>query len=620
MNTDRNNFRKAFAYEAGLMALFLSGLAAHFVGIIPPESEKIVLGLMGIIGLIPVARSAWQSILQKKINVDLLATVALFFSFISGEWVSMIFINLMLTSARALDLYTKRRSRISLESLAKMKPSQARIVKDGKIELVPLTKVKIGDFVSVNLGEQIPTDGTVVKGEATVDQSSLTGESMPVLRTVNDMVLSATVISSGNLIVRAERIGDETTFERMIKLVESAQEAKTRMKTMAERFAAWYISLMLIVAFGLFAITRDVKLVLSVVLVVCADDIAIAIPLAYITGIGTAARQGIIVKGADFLEGFSKITTLIVDKTGTVTLGKLIVKNMQPLGGVERSKILELSGVVCKGSTHPISKAIVKFVEQQDITLGDSESFEEKEGRGIRGFVDDTEVLIGRLEFMKEHGIYPSIEATTSIQKEEEEANNVTLVAVNGTIAGMFALADEMREDIHSTISILKQQGIKETIMLTGDNEIVARTVAKNAGIDTYYAGLLPENKVSILAKYLGPQKTVAMVGDGVNDAAVLARADIGIAMGGIGSDAAIESADVVLMQDDFKKIIDLRNIAKNVLNVAKSNFVIWAVVNTIGLFLVFTGVLDPPKAAAFNFLTDFIPIANSLRLFYYKK
>ncbi len=620
MDTDHNNFKKAFTYEAGLIILFSSGLVGHFIRIIPPESEKIVLGLMGVIGLIPVARSAWQSILQKKINVDLLATVALFFSFISGEWVSMIFINLMLTSARALDLYTKRRSRISLESLAKMKPSQARIVRDGKTEIIPLNKVKIGDLVSVNLGEQIPTDGIVVKGEATVDQSSLTGESMPVLRTVNDMVLSATVVSSGNLVVKAERIGNETTFERMIKLVESAQEAKTRMKTMAERFAAWYISLMLIVAFGLFAITQDVKLVLSVVLVVCADDIAIAIPLAYITGIGTAARQGIIVKGADFLEGFSKITTLIVDKTGTVTLGKLIVKNMQSLEATDRSKVLELSGVVCKGSTHPISKAIVKFVEQQGITLGDPENFEEKEGRGIRGLVHDTEVLVGRLEFMEERGIHPSEEAMSAIEKEQAEANNVTLIAVNGIIAGMFALADEMREDIHSTISALKQRGVKETIMLTGDNEVVARTVAKNAGIDTYYAGLLPENKVSILAKYLGPKKTVAMVGDGVNDAAVLARADIGIAMGGIGSDAAIESADVVLMQDDFKKIIDLRNIAKNVLNVAKSNFVIWAVVNTIGLFLVFTGVLDPPKAAAFNFLTDFIPIANSLRLFYYKK
>lgn len=619
MNTERFNFTRAFLVEGLLFSIFIVGLALHYAGLLTPQYEKIVLATIGAIGIIPVIKSAWKSILEKQISVDLLATIALLFSFLSGQWGSMLFINLMLTSARVLDLYTKRRARISLESLAKLKPSQARVIRDEVPSLVPIAEVIVGDLIVINLGEQVPVDAIIIKGEAALDQSSLTGESVPVSKTIGERVLSATVVVSGNIIVRTERIGEETTFERMIKLVESAQDAKTRMKTLAERFASWYIGIMLVVASGLYLITKDVNLVLAVVLVVCADDIAIAIPLAYITGIGTAARRGIIVKGADFLEGFSKITTLIVDKTGTVTMGKLVIMDVQIWGDIPELKVLELSGTICKGSTHPISKAITQYVLAKHIAISEPNNFEEKGGRGIHGVKDGFEILVGRLEFLKEQGVVPTDIELTAINVSTSHANNVTLVSINGKIAGMFGLADEMRESVPSTISALKRRGVKETVMLTGDNAIVAKAMAEHAGIDTYYADLLPENKVSILARYIKPENKVAMVGDGVNDAAVLARADIGIAMGGIGSDAAIESADIVLMKDDFSKILELRNISDSVLRVAYQNFGIWAVVNAIGLYFVFTRVLDPSGAAAYNFATDFIPIINSLRLFYYK-
>lgn len=619
MTINRPNFKKTFFIEIALFAFFLGGLGLHAAELIPTRFEVFVLAAIGFIGLIPVAKSAWESILEKKVNVDLLATIALFFSFLSGEWGSMLFINLMLTSARLLDLYTKRRSRISLESLAKLKPSRARVIRRGQTLLVPLTEVVIGDLVSVNLGEQIPVDGFVTKGSATVDQSSLTGESIPVLRSVNELVLSATVVVSGNIIVETERVGDETTFERMIKLVETAQNAKTRMKTVAERFASWYIGIMLVVAGVLYFFTKNVPLVLSVVLVVCADDIAIAIPLAYITSIGAAARRGIIVKGADFLERFSKITTLIVDKTGTVTMGKLAVRDTRSFGKTSPKKILKLVGAVCRGSTHPISRAIVQYIENQDISFDEPDHFEEKEGRGIQATKDGVDILVGRLEFLREKGIVPTEEVVVAIKEVESQANNVTLVAIDNEIVGLFGLADEIRGDIRSTITALKRRGVTETVMLTGDNEIVARAVAEYAGIGKYYAGLLPENKVDVLAQYLNKNKTVAMVGDGVNDAAVLARADIGIAMGGIGSDAAIESADIVLMKDDFEKLLELGDIAQRVLRVAYQNFMIWGIVNAIGLYFVFNGTLDPSKAAAYNFITDFIPIFNSLWLFHYR-
>lgn len=639
MNNGHREFKTSLRFEIFIITLFLLVSGFYASNFIPADLTILVLGTVGFIGLIPVAKSAWVSLRRKKVNVDLLASIALFFSFISGEWGSLLFINIMLAAARILDLYTKQRVSISLERLAKLKPVKARVIESADSEPVgltawpqtlgrrqrtveiPLSEVKVGDLVVVNLGEQIPVDGIVFQGSATVDQSSLTGESMPVLRTVNEAVFSATIVVSGNIIVRAEKIGAETTFELMIKLVEASQDAKTRMKTLAERFASWYIVIMLIVSIVLFVATRNVPLVLAVVLVVCADDIALAIPLAYIIAIGTAARRGIIIKSADFLDSVAKMTTLIVDKTGTLTLGKLSVKNVYPFGGIDLAQVLELACSICDRSSHPVSKAIVHHAKENGTVCKAPNHFKEVEGRGIIGAgINNEKIILGHPDFLKEQNIPFTDEVSAAIANGVAQSNNITLLALNGSVIGIFALADEIRNTVVDTISALKKSGIKKVVMLTGDNEGVAKNIAERLGIDKYYSKLLPEHKVLVLKEHLGKGGTVAMVGDGVNDAAVLTRADIGIAMGGIGTDAAIESADIVLMQDDFGKIIELRGLAKKVLAVARGNFAIWALVNGVGLYFVFTGVFDPSKAAAYNFLTDFIPIANSLRLFRYRR
>lgn len=621
MGNDRSNFKRALSFEVALVVLFLLTFGVYVLGLLPAQLKGEIFGFVGFVGFVPVAKSAWESLREKKINVNLLASIALFFSFVSGEWGSMLFINLMLTAARILDIYTKRRVSISLESLAKLKPVKARVQRGKESLEVPLSEVVVGDLVVVNLGEQIPVDGIVYQGNATVDQSSLTGESMPVLCAVNDKVFSATIIASGNIIVRAERIGAETTFELMVKLVEASQDAKTRMKTLAERFASWYIGIMLTVSFVLYMATRDTRLVLAVVLVVCADDIAIAIPLAYIIAIGTAAKHGIIIKSADFLEQAGRITTLIVDKTGTLTLGKLTVSSVRAFGNASLPLVLELAGAICGRSTHPVSKAIVSYVKENGLTTVAPDNFQEVEGRGIIGTISaDKKIVLGRPDFLEERGIQFEDEVARAVTNGIEESHNITLLALNGKIVGLFALADEIREGVFETAIALKKSGVKEMVMLTGDNEGVAKNIAERMGIDKYYSRLLPEHKVLVLEDYIGKKgRTVAMVGDGVNDAAVLTRADIGIAMGGIGTDAAIESADIVLMQDDFTKILELRGLAKKVFGVVKGNFAIWAVVNGIGLYFVFTHALGPSGAAAYNFLTDFIPIANSLRLFNYR-
>lgn len=619
MDAAQNNFKRSLRVEVAFLAVFVLAFGAHILGFIPREFEVGIIGVIAFVGLIPVAKSALESLREKRINVDLLATIALFFSIITQEWISVLFINMMLSAARILDIYTRRRVHNSLKSLAKIKPIFARVIRDEETIDIPVSEVRTGDLVLVNLGEQIPVDGHITKGSATVDQSSLTGESVPVLLEEGNKVLSATVVVSGNITIHTEKVGAETTFERMIKLVESSQSAKSRIKTLAERFASWYIGIMLVVSVVTYIITGDTRLVLALVLVVCADDIAIAIPLAYVAAIGTAARRGIIIKSADFLEQAAKITTLIVDKTGTLTMGHLVVRNAHSWGETPLPQVVQICGGLCNRSTHPVAKAILRYALENNIHCGTPVDVTEVEGRGIIGVSEGNKIVLGRHEFLHEQGVTMSDDVERAIAEEELRGNNATLIALNGEIVGLFALADEVRAGVAETITALEKSGIRETIMLTGDNAGVAKAIAERTGIDKYYPGLLPENKVSILAKYLGHGRTVAMVGDGVNDAAVLTRSDVGIAMGGIGSDAAIDSADIVLMKDDFPKLLELRNIARKVIAVVQQNFIIWAIVNTVGLYFVFTGVFDPTRAAAYNFLTDFIPIANALRLYRYR-
>ena len=617
MNISRPSANTELRSEIFIIILFVLVSLLYAGHLIPSPFIVWVVGATGVVGLIPVAKSAMVSLREKKINVDLLASIALFFSFITAEWGSLLFINIMLASARVLDVYTKRRMNMSLESLAKMKPSKARVIRGENTIELPISEIVEGDLIAVNLGEQVPVDGTVVKGTATIDQASLTGESMPVLRTTDEAVFSATIVVSGNIIVRAERIGRETTFERMVKLVEASQNAKTRMKTLAEKFASWYIGGILLISIVIYAITGNTALVLSVVLVVCADDIAIAIPLAYIVAIGTAARRGIIVKSADFLEQMARVTTLIVDKTGTLTLGKLVVREMQTFNDINEGEALAFAQALGKRSTHPISKAIVLSAKNKNVPAYTLATFEEVEGRGIKGMGEnENQFVLGRPDFLEEEGVVFDETVAQAIADGIAKNNNITLLSLNKNVVALFALEDEVREGVAETVSTLREGGVKEFIMLTGDNEGVAKKISQRMGIDSYRANLLPEQKLSALEEYVGKEgRTVAMVGDGVNDAAVLTRADVGIAMGGIGTDVAIESADVVLVQDDFKKIAELQTIAKKVLSVARQNFTLWAVVNGIGLYFVFSGVFDPSKAAAYNFLTDFLPIANSLRL-----
>ena len=593
-----------------LVVLLLEGLIGLNIDISNP-----LLSTVAIIGTLPVLWSAIKVIFSRKISIDLLASIALIFSLIQHEWLSAIFINLMLTSARLLLAYNEARARKNLEHLLKLKPKNIKIKTEEGVTEINYSDLKVGDIVIVDLGERVPVDGVVLFGVASLDESSLTGESIPVNKTVGDEVLSSGLIVSGNLMIRTEKVAGDTTLEKIIKMVEQAQIDKPDIHTVAEKFATWYLAIIFLGTIILYFFTQSLGLILAVLLVVCADDIAVAMPLTFLSAVSFSARKGIIIKGASFLEALRDVKVIFVDKTNTLTKGKLRVERFVS-ASENQDQILKYISTCAALSDHPISKAIVIFFSGLGKKAKMPDSFSEVSGNGIRATFDKKEVVFGKQSFLETNKVKILPEVLTEVGREEERGFNVTFVAHDGNYIGYFVIADEIKGNIKESMEELKSLGVERIIMLTGDNERVAKRIKEVTGITDYYANLLPEQKLDHIKNSLSDKYKVAMIGDGINDAAALSLSDVGIAMGGLGSDVAIESADVVLARDDFSRVPEMIKISKYVMKIAEQDFVIWGITNIFGLVLVFMGILGPTGASAYNFLTDFLPLINSTRVF----
>lgn len=594
-------------FDAFILVLILSSLFLLKYGM--------VIKTVVVIATIPVVLSALYSIKNRKVSIDLLASIALIVSLIEKEWISAAFINLMITSARMFARYVQIKSHSALQGLLKAKPTKATVERNGKVLDIPIEEVVVGDKVVVELGEKIPVDGIVEKGEAMIDQSSLTGESIPVFKKEGDKVLSFTTVVSGNLTILVEKIGGETAFEKIIKLIENSQGRKAGVETTGDIFSKWYIFITIVVSLAIYLYSGNVNLVLSLLLVSCADDIAVAIPLALSTALTHSALHGAVVKGGSFIEEISKVKVIFFDKTGTLTMGKLAVEKVFAFDGNSEKDVLALAGTASLLSHHPVAMAIADYAQKKNDKVDEPEKMEEIMGRGIMAENNGEKIMTGKPSFFEERGITTSKEQMYIIDEERDKGFNITLVARNEKLVGFVVLADTIRPNLKNVIAELKKLGVEKTVMLTGDNEKIAERVAKEIGIDEFYANLLPEQKTQYLEECMKNYK-VAMVGDGVNDAPCLAIADIGIAMGAIGSDSAIESADIAMMRDDLSQIPELIRISRRTLSTIKQNLIMWGVINVVGFALVFSGILMPAGAAAYNFTTDFIPILNSLRLF----
>ncbi len=599
-----------------LICLVLFGLLVTWIGV---PGGKTVLLILAVIGGIPTIWSGLLSVLEeRRISIDTFNMLALLVTYGMVDAASAGFIVLMLQSASILEWNTRRRASRAVSELLSLRPERATIEqKNGELQDISVHDVHKGDVVLIREGERIPVDGVIVSGSASIDASSMTGESAFQEKSIGDDVLGITVVVRGHVRVKATSVGEDSTVERMVKIVEAAEKNKSKTHLMADRFAQIFLPLVLLGGIGVYFLTHNMTTVIAYFLVACADDIAVSIPLAFSAALGQAARNGIIIKGGKWLETFAQIKTFVLDKTGTLTYGAFSIRDAHIEPGIEESVFWRSVAGLERYAAHPVGKAVYRDARKKyDRDIAEAVDVVVHDGAGITGEVEGVRVSVGDEDIAQASGLEIEEVVHQKFLKEKEDHGQTTLlVFLDGSFAGLITVADTPKEGARESLEALREEGVQHVVMLTGDTEKTAKDVAKNLGIEEFRYGLRPEDKVEEVGKYL-QEGSVAMVGDGVNDAPVLARSSVGIAMGVRGTAIAIESADVVLLEDDLSRLSYLIRLGRKTLSVVRWNIIIWVVTNLLGFGLVLVGVLDPALAALYNFITDFFPLINSARLF----
>ncbi|MDA3923894.1 MAG: cation-translocating P-type ATPase [Kiritimatiellae bacterium] len=590
------------AIAPGLVAVFtlLSWGLAHwesvptFVNIIPAVLAIFVGGFHRFV-------AGFKDIGKKKITVNVFVVVALIATMAVGEFRPAAIIVFIMAVSGALETYTLEKTRKSISDLLDFAPPTATLRRNGEEVVIPVAELKIGDQVVVRPGERIPVDGIVVKGASSVNQAPITGESMAVEKFKGSPVFGGTLNETGLLEIDTEKVGEDTTLAKIVHLVQEAQGTKAPIQSLADRFTAWFLPAVIVLAVIAYFVTGDVKAAVSVLLVACPCAFAIATPTAVTAGVSNMARKAVLIKGGMFLELGSKIDHLLVDKTGTFTFGRPKVEDIIAVKDLEISKILELACVAEKYSEHPLGRAILTAGKTKRISIPEPESFSSTTGMGVEAVYQETIIRIGKPSFIKEAGLLITQDVEKVINLQLEQGRTAVLISQNNDIIGVIAIADEIRPEISESILAIKGMGCKQVTMLTGDNAKVAAAVAAAIGVDSFEAELLPEQKQAFVKKCQAAGQIVAMVGDGINDAPALALADVGIAMGAAGTDVAIETADVTLMNDDLAGVAEFMWMSAKVLRRIKLNIFFSMIYNVIGLSLSVAGLMTPIMAVIFQ-------------------
>ncbi len=574
---------------------------------------RVALFLIGYLSIgYEVIFEALKNVRKKTFGEEFLMSIASIGAFTIGEYPEAIAVMLFFQVGEMFEEYAEDRSKKSIESLMNLKPDTANVKEKEKIVTKAPEKVKIGDIILVTPGERVPLDGIVVSGEALIDTSALTGESVPRAVKVNSEILSGVIDTNGVLEIKVTKEFQESTLSKILNLVENAGEKKAHTEKFITKFARIYTPIVillavLILAFPTIILKQDLNTwlyrALSFLVVSCPCALVVSVPLSFFGGIGGASRRGILVKGSNYLELLSKLETIVFDKTGTLTKGNFKVQNVEAIE--EKDELLKIAAYVESFSNHPIAKSILesygKEINKQEVT-----EYEEISGNGVTANIKGQKVHLGNSKLMSKIGI--EIE-------ESKTASTIVYIAIDRQYAGKIEISDEIKEDSTKAIEKLKNQGIKKTVMLTGDRKQVGEEVAKKLKIDKVYTELLPTDKVEKLQKILDKKKgKVAFVGDGLNDAPALAMADIGIAMGGYGTDAAIEAADIVIMTDEPLKICEAINVARKTMKISKENIVFAISLKLIALLLVFFGVATMWEAVFADVGVTVLATLNSLR------
>lgn len=572
-----------------------------------------------VLGGWPVFRGVLAAARRGRVTSHTLMTVGMVAAAAVGQWTTAALIVFFMRFADWLEELTTTRSRQALRQLVALQPATAHVLRDGREINVPVEQVAVDDLVLVRPGERIPVDGVVVEGQAPVDQGSITGESVPVDKAPGDAVFAATVAQAGFLKVRATRVGQDTTFARIVRLVEEAETQRAPVQRFADRFATYYLPGVLGIALGTYALTGAVMNAVAVVVVACACAITLATPVVVLASVGNAARRGLLVKGGIVLERLARIDTVVMDKTGTVTFGTPHLTDVVPLDQrTERELLCAVAGLESR-SEHPLARAIVTAARQRGIEPPEPTQFTVLPGQGLIGTIDGREWAVGTARLLVDRGIVLPPAHESWAQELEAAGKTVFFAAADGTLRGLIAVADTLRPDVRAALAELQRLGIRRLLLLTGDSEHVAAAIARELGVG-FWAGLLPEDKIAIIRALQAEGHVVLMVGDGINDAPALAQADVGVAMGTNGTDVALEAADVALLRDDWLLIPASIRLGRRAARAIRQNLGFTALYNLVGIGLAAVGLLPPVWAAAAQSVPDVAIMLNSARLLHTKQ
>ncbi|HUD06273.1 MAG TPA: heavy metal translocating P-type ATPase [Candidatus Saccharimonadales bacterium] len=604
-------FLKGYKLLSFVLVCLIAGIVLYSLGY--HVLANWILGIASSIAVIPLIIDMTQTIRGGSYGIDILAATAIIASVILRQDWAAIIIALMLTGGEALEDFAENRAKTELKALLDNKPKVAHLLKGDKTIDIKVSEIKIGNKLQILPGEVVPVDCVIISGESTFDESSLTGESVPVDKDPEDQILSGSVNISGSITVRAIRTAEDSQYEQILTLVRAASSSQSPFVRLADRYSIPFTALAYFLAISAWFISGHPIRFLEVIVVATPCPLLLAAPIALISGMSRAAKAGIIIKNGSALEKLAEIKSIAFDKTGTLTSGEAVVSSVQVFKPFTKTDVLHFASALELNSNHVLAKAVVNEAEENKLKPRPAKNVKEIAGHGLSGKVAGKDIVIGRLSLMESSGI----EMSKEFKPKSIEATS-TFVAVNGKLAGVISFSDKLRPETKGMISHLRKAGIKHFLMVTGDNEEAAKSVAQELGIDNFMANALPADKMHFIEN--ASDRPVAFVGDGVNDAPVLTLSDVGIALGARGSTAASESADVVIMLDDVSKVSIAYDIAKRTFFIAKQSILVGIFIS-FGLMIIFAGGhFKPIVGAILQEVVDIIVIFNALRAHIDKK
>lgn len=598
--------------------LVVVGFGAHFL----LHNEPLEVGafvLASILGVLPIALQAYQALRVRVVSIDLLVTIAVIGAFAIQNFEESAVVTFLFLFGAYLEQRTLNQTRSAIKELTELAPESALLqVAEGQYEEVDVDEVDEGDVLLVKTGAKVPVDGHVLRGEGHINEASITGESLPVTKSVGSDVFAGSILENGTLEIQADKVGEDTTFGKIIELVEEAQDSKSEAERLIDRFAKYYTPIVLLLALVVWAFTRNLELAITILVLGCPGALVIGVPVSNVSGIGNGARHGILLKGSEVINRFSQVDTMVFDKTGTLTIGNPEVADWQFYGNeAEKKQVFAFLGSIEEESDHPLGKAVLNWLGNFDkVPVTETKVVK---GGGVTATVAGRQIAVGNLALMAQTGVTVTKTIEKDAQNFEAKGNSLVALAVDGQLVLLLGIRDQLRPGVKGVLGQLKELGVKNLVLLSGDNQGTVTLVAEELGLTEAKGNMLPEDKANYIEQLQSQGQVVAFVGDGVNDSPSLALADIGIAMGN-GTDVAIETSDVVLMNSDFARLPHALGLTKATARNMKENIgIAIGVVLVLLASLIFSNWMNMTIGMFVHEGSILVVILNGMRLLRYK-